>query len=43
MHLIRQGKTPLPIPLTQEMDDQLVKEGILPPVNSSTNSQYKSK
>ena len=43
MHLIRQGKTPLPIPLTKEMDDQLVKEGILPPVNSSTNSQYNTK
>jgi len=31
MDLIRKGKTPLDIPLTQEMDDQLVREGILPP------------
>ena len=31
MDLIRQGKTPLSIPLTQEMDDQLVREGFLPP------------
>jgi len=32
MKLIREGKTPLPIPITEEMDAQLVKEGILPPV-----------
>lgn len=32
MRLIREGKTPLPIPITEEMDAQLVKEGILPPV-----------
>lgn len=32
MELIRKGMPPLPIPLTQEMDDQLVKEGVLPPV-----------
>jgi hypothetical protein len=31
MEVIRQGMPPLPIPLTQEMDDQLVAEGILPP------------
>jgi hypothetical protein len=31
MDLIRKGAKPLPIPLTQEMDDQLVKEGVLPP------------
>lgn len=31
MEVIRQGLPPLPIPLTQEMDDQLVREGILPP------------
>jgi hypothetical protein len=30
MKLIREGKTPLPIPITEEMDAQLVKEGILP-------------
>jgi len=31
MDLIRQGMPPLPMPLTKEMDDQLVAEGILPP------------
>lgn len=31
MDLIRKGMPPLPIPLTQEMDDQLVEEGVLPP------------
>jgi hypothetical protein len=32
MELIRAGKTPLPmVPLTPEMDAQLVEEGILPP------------
>jgi hypothetical protein len=31
MEVIRSGMPPLPIPLTQEMDDQLVAEGILPP------------
>jgi len=31
MEVIRAGMPPLPIPLTQEMDDQLVAEGILPP------------
>lgn len=30
MEAIRSGKPPLPIPLTQEMDDQLVREGVLP-------------
>jgi len=35
MDVIRKGLTPLPIPLTQEMDDQLVKEGVLPPVQSA--------
>ena len=33
MDAIRTGKPPLPIPLTQKMDDQLVKEGVLPPQN----------
>lgn len=33
MDAIRTGKPPLPIPLTKEMDDQLVKEGVLPPQN----------
>jgi len=32
MDLIRKGLTPLPIPLTEEMDSKLVKEGVLPPV-----------
>ncbi|MDF7807085.1 hypothetical protein P4E94_06525 [Pontiellaceae bacterium B12219] len=31
MEVIRSGMPPLPIPLTKEMDDQLVAEGILPP------------
>ena len=31
MEVIRQGLPPLPIPLTDEMDQQLVNEGILPP------------
>lgn len=31
MDAIRTGKPPLPIPLTEEMDDQLVREGVLPP------------
>ena len=31
MEVIRKGMPPLPIPLTKEMDDQLVAEGILPP------------
>lgn len=31
MDAIRTGKPPLPIPLTHEMDDELVREGVLPP------------
>ncbi len=31
MEVIRNGMPPLPVPLTQDMDDQLVAEGILPP------------
>jgi hypothetical protein len=31
MEVIRQGMPPLPIPLTAEMDEQLVAEGVLPP------------
>lgn len=31
MEVIRAGMPPLPVPLTQEMDDQLVAEGVLPP------------
>ena len=31
MEVIRSGMPPLPIPLTQEMDDQLVSEGVLAP------------
>jgi hypothetical protein len=32
MQLIRSGQSPLPIPLTKEQDDQLVREGVLPPM-----------
>ncbi len=32
MEVIRQGLPPLPIPLTPEMDNQLVNEGVLPPL-----------
>jgi hypothetical protein len=32
MDAIRKGMKPLPIPLTKEMDDQLVAEGVLPPM-----------
>lgn len=32
MEVIRQGLPPLPIPLTDEMDQQLVDEGVLPPM-----------
>ena len=31
MEVIRAGMPPLPIPLTPEMDDQLVQEGVFPP------------
>ncbi|AKJ64339.1 hypothetical protein [Kiritimatiella glycovorans] len=31
MEVLRKGQPPLPIPLTEEMDDQLVREGVLPP------------
>lgn len=34
MDIIRQGLPALPVPLTKEMDDQLVAEGILPPLDS---------
>ena len=32
MDVIRQGLPPLPIPLTPEMDQQLLNEGVLPPM-----------
>jgi hypothetical protein len=32
MEVIRQGLPPLPLPLTPEMDAQLVSEGVLPPI-----------
>ncbi len=32
MEIIRRGMPALPIPLTKEMDDKLVEEGVLPPV-----------
>ncbi|MBM4148606.1 MAG: hypothetical protein FJ224_06140 [Lentisphaerae bacterium] len=35
MDVLRKGLPPLPIPLTQEMDDQLVSEGVLPPADGS--------
>jgi hypothetical protein len=31
MNAIREGLPPLPLPLTPEMDEQLVSEGVLPP------------
>jgi hypothetical protein len=31
MQAIREGREPLPIPLTPEIDQQLVNEGVLPP------------
>lgn len=31
MQAIREGREPLPIPLTPEIDEQLVREGLLPP------------
>jgi len=34
MDAIRTGKPPLPIPLTPEMDEQLVREGVLPPLEN---------
>jgi len=39
MEVIRQGLPPLPIPLTPEMDAQLVAEGVLPPLEEGGNSQ----
>ncbi|WP_136083290.1 hypothetical protein [Pontiella desulfatans] len=36
MEVIRAGMPPLAIPLTQEMDDQLVAEGVLPPAKTNT-------
>lgn len=33
MDAIRTGKPPLPIPLTPEMDRELVEEGVLPPLD----------
>lgn len=32
MDVLRKGQPPLPVELTQEMDDQLVFEGVLPPL-----------
>ncbi len=39
MEVIRAGMPPLPIPLTKEMDDQLVAEGVLPPVEEGAPAQ----
>jgi hypothetical protein len=35
MQLIREGMPALPIPLTPEMDEQLVQEGVLPPIEAA--------
>ncbi len=35
LEAIRKGLKPLPIPLTKEMDDQLVAEGVLPPLQQA--------
>ena len=35
MDVIRQGLPPLPMPLTREMDDKLVAEGVLPPLEEA--------
>ena len=35
--VIGQGLPPLPVPMTPEMDAQLVKEGVLPPKSAETN------
>ncbi len=37
MEVIRSGMAPLPVPLTPEMDAQLVAEGVLPADNVQTN------
>ena len=39
LDLMQQGKAPMPIPLTKEMDDQLAKEGILPPLVNSEKTE----
>lgn len=39
LDLMREGKAPMPIPLTKEMDDQLVKEGILPPLENAEKTE----
>jgi len=39
MDIIRQGLPALPIPLTKEMDDQLVAEGVLPPLDATLSGQ----
>jgi hypothetical protein len=36
MEVIRQGLPPLPIPLTPDQDAQLVREGVLPPLQQQT-------
>lgn len=39
MDIIRKGQPPLPIPLTKAMDDELVKEGVLPPAGQEPAQQ----
>jgi len=34
MEVLRRGQPPLPVPITLEMDRQLVAEGVLPPLNN---------
>ena len=36
---LRQGKHPLPIPLTPEMDRKLVEEGVLPPLEKDVKKE----
>ena len=37
MEVIRQGLPPLPVELTKAQDDQLVREGYLPPMEGQQN------
>lgn len=41
MELLRTGQPPLPIPITQQMDDLLVQEGVLCPQSAETNYQMR--
>ena len=37
MEVLRKGMPPLPVPLTPEMDAQLVSEGVLPAMDANGN------